>query len=33
MIIADVYLPDQPAIAVDRVKAWAATVREKLRKG
>ncbi len=33
MTIADVYLPDQPAGAADRVKAWAASIREELRPG
>lgn len=31
MTIADVYLPNQPAGAAARVKAWAATIREELR--
>lgn len=30
MTIADVYLPDQPQGAVDRVRAWAATIRSQL---
>ena len=33
MSIADVYLPDQPAGAADRVKAWAASIRTELRRG
>lgn len=30
MTIADVYLPDQPAGAAARVKAWAASIRKEL---
>lgn len=30
---ADVYLPDQPTGAAERVKAWAASIREELRRG
>jgi len=30
MTIADVYLPDQPQGAVERVRAWAATIRSQL---
>lgn len=30
MTIADVYLPDQPAGAAERVKAWAAVIRDGL---
>jgi hypothetical protein len=33
MTIADVYLPDRPAGAADRVKAWAGSIREELRSG
>ena len=31
MTIADVYIPEQPAGAAGRVKAWAASIREELR--
>jgi hypothetical protein len=30
MTIADVYLPDQPQDAAERVQAWAATLRQEL---
>ena len=30
MTIADVYIPDQPEGAAERVKAWAATIRAEL---
>jgi hypothetical protein len=30
MTIADVYLPDEPTGAAERVKAWAATIRKEL---
>lgn len=30
MTIADVYLPDRPEGAADRVKAWAAAIRREL---
>lgn len=30
MTIVDVYLPDQPQGAADRVRAWAATIRQEL---
>lgn len=33
MTIADVYIPEQPTGAADRVKAWAASIREELRRG
>ena len=33
MTINKVYLPDQPTGAADRVKAWAASIREELRRG
>ena len=33
MTINAVYLPDQPSGAADRVKAWAASIREALRRG
>lgn len=32
MTIADVYIPDQPMGAAERVKAWAASLREELRR-
>lgn len=33
LTIADVYLPDQPTGAAERVKQWAASIREELRRG
>ncbi|MCB0126967.1 MAG: hypothetical protein KDE58_32125, partial [Caldilineaceae bacterium] len=33
MTIAAVYLPNQPTGAAERVKAWAASIREELRRG
>lgn len=32
MTIADVYIPNQPSGAAERVKAWAASIREELRR-